>query len=89
LHGPLVAVNNNSIDPGATPAPKGSLPAHCLSLGRGGARPGGCGERGILAYPPARRKGGRVERRDGHASNFHILVGRDSSFSLGTPKIFI
>ncbi|HNQ32052.1 MAG TPA: hypothetical protein PKJ68_06220, partial [Candidatus Woesebacteria bacterium] len=28
--------------------------------GRGGARSGGCGERGILAYPPARRKGGGV-----------------------------
>jgi hypothetical protein len=33
--------------------PKGTPHDYCLSFGRGGARPGGCGERGILAYPPA------------------------------------
>ena len=33
--------------------PKGFHPAYCLSPGRGGARAGGRGERGILAYPPA------------------------------------
>ena len=40
--------------------PKGLHPAYCLSPGRGGARSGGREERGILAYPPARREGGRV-----------------------------
>ena len=43
--------------------PKGLHPAYCLSPGRGGARSGGRGERGILAYPPARREGGRVGNR--------------------------
>jgi len=33
-------------------------PHHCLSPGRGGARSGGRGERGILVYPPVRREGG-------------------------------
>ncbi|HOT04319.1 MAG TPA: hypothetical protein PK069_09080 [Methanolinea sp.] len=41
-----------------TPCPEGGYRNHCLSLGRGGARTRGCGERGILAYPPARREGG-------------------------------
>jgi len=36
---------------------------HTASPWRGGARPEGCGERGILAYPPARRKGGGVGNR--------------------------
>jgi len=36
-------------------------PSQRLPLpGRGGGRSGGCGERGILAYPPERRKGGGV-----------------------------
>ncbi len=31
---------------------------HCLTLGRVGARPEGCGERGYSPIPPVRRKGG-------------------------------
>ena len=45
--------------PGLLTWPEGlSIPITAPTGGRGGARPGGCGERGILAYPPARRKGG-------------------------------
>ncbi len=39
--------------PGALPGPIGYHHIDCLSPWRGGARPEGCGERGILAYPPA------------------------------------
>lgn len=57
-------VNRQACIPLKAPAPgcdaEGFLLHYCLSPGRGGARPEGCGERGILAYPPARRKGGGV-----------------------------
>jgi len=39
--------------PRSTSLPEGEYHNDCLSYGRGGARPEGCGERGILAYPPA------------------------------------
>ena len=58
---PSARWTGRSVFPGALPGPTGYHHNYCLSLGRGGARSGGREERGILAYPPARREGGRVE----------------------------
>jgi len=39
-------------------AQKGRHPAYCLSLGRGGARPGGCERGGYLSIPRREARAG-------------------------------
>ncbi len=52
-------VNRSACEIPVRPLPRrGDIMITASPWRRGGARPEGCGERGILAYPPARCKGG-------------------------------
>jgi len=44
----------------STLCPKGRYPVHCLSLGRGGAWPGGCERGGYLPIPRRDERAGGV-----------------------------
>lgn len=56
LLGGLAGMRVSDAFPGST----GYLSITTTLLGRGGARPKGCGVSGIFVYPPARRTGGGV-----------------------------